>query len=679
MSGDDITEEFRQEAQELLAQMEAALLDLEKTPGDSNHINTVFRALHTLKGSSGMFGFDDVSKFAHHVETAFDKVRQGSATATAELIAVALRAQDHMRTQMKNPDGVDKAAEAAILAALESAFDSAPQAAQTEVPVLSACDVETVWTIRIRLPRDSLVKGVNPLPILDELRTLGQARITPVTADIPELKSLDPSCCYLGWDVELTTSQPRSAIEGAFILLGDEASVEVASQNAADVQPSDATASKPETADEPQQQPSAPAQQVDQTQNQEQNQSQQPQQGQQPQGQRGKGGSSIRVPAERLDDLMDRVGELVIAQSRLRQIAANSAEQQVKSVAEEIERLVLELRDTSMCIRMVPIVQLFGRFRRVVHDLSRDVGKQVELSMSGEETELDKTVIEQLNDPLVHLIRNSIDHGFEDAEERARAGKREIGRISLSARHAGTEVLITITDDGRGLNRDRIRKRAEERGLVAPDEVLSDTELYQVLFLPGFSTAQSVTSLSGRGVGMDVVKRTIETLRGKIDIASTPGQGTEITLRLPLTLAIIDGLMVRVGKARYVLPLEAVEECVELSAEDDARSRGRCFLNIRGDLVPFLRLRDLFALNLPPERFQKVVVVSWSGQKVGLVVDQVIGDHQTVIKSLSKLHRGIGMFSGATILGDGAVALILDIQHLVEYGETQEERLKAAS
>ncbi|MEJ2228080.1 MAG: chemotaxis protein CheA [Alphaproteobacteria bacterium] len=679
MSGDEITEEFRQEAQELLAQMEAALLDLEKTPSDSNHINTVFRALHTLKGSSGMFGFDDVSTFAHHVETAFDRVRQGNATATAELIAVALRAQDHMRTLMKTPSEADADAGATIIAALEAAFESGAQSSQdqqTEIPVLSACDVETAWTISIRLPQDSFVKGVNPLPILDELRTLGQICITPVTAGIPALQELDPSCCYLGWDVELTTTQPRSAIEGAFILLGDEASVEVNSQNNTAESEAGQTASASSKqdqspADETTAQVSAApaAAEVQQT-------AQQQPQGQQ---QQNKSGNSIRVPAERLDDLMDRVGELVIAQSRLRQIANNSVEQQVKSVAEEIERLVLELRDTSMCIRMVPIVQLFGRFRRVVHDLSRDVGKQVELTMSGEETELDKTVIEQLNDPLVHLIRNSIDHGLEDGEERANAGKRETGRIALSARHAGTEVLITISDDGRGLDRDRIRKRAEERGLVAPDEVLSDNELFQVLFMPGFSTAQSVTNLSGRGVGMDVVKRTIEALRGKIDITSTTGQGTEITLRLPLTLAIIDGLMVRIGKARYVLPLEAVEECVELSEEDDARSRGRCFLNIRGDLVPFLRLRDLFAINLPPDRFQKVVVVSWSGQKVGLVVDQVIGDHQTVIKSLSKLHSGIGMFSGATILGDGAVALILDIQHLVEYGETQEERLKAAS
>jgi two-component system chemotaxis sensor kinase CheA len=400
----------------------------------------------------------------------------------------------------------------------------------------------------------------------------------------------------------------------------------------------------------------------------------------QPAGQRGgvHAASSIRVPAERLDELMNRVGELVIAQSRLRQIATTSTDQQVKSVAEEIERLVLELRDTTMGIRMVPIGSLFGRFRRVVHDLSSDLGKQVELSMDGEETELDKTVIEQLNDPLVHIIRNAIDHGLEDPDGRTTAGKSHMGHIKLAARHAGTEVLITITDDGRGLNRERIRARAEERGLIAPDAVVSDNELFLVLFQPGFSTATEVTSLSGRGVGMDVVKRTIEALRGKIDIASQPGQGTVVTLRLPLTLAIIDGLMVRVGTGRYVLPLETVEECVELSAEDDTKSRGRSFLNIRGDLVPFLRMREMFATRAAVERFQKIVIVSSGEQKVGLVVDQVIGEHQTVIKSLSKLHADIEMFSGATILGDGAVALILDIPHLVAYGQVQEERLKVA-
>ena len=388
--------------------------------------------------------------------------------------------------------------------------------------------------------------------------------------------------------------------------------------------------------------------------------------------------ATIRVPAERLDELMNRVGELVITQSRLRQVAAASSDQAVRAVAEEIERLVLELRDTTMGIRMVPIGSLFGRFRRVVHDLSRDLGKDVELIMEGEETELDKTVIEQLNDPLVHIVRNSIDHGLEDPAGRIAAGKPQSGRIKLAARHAGTEVLITVSDDGRGLNRERIRARAIERGLIAPDAVLSDNELFQVLFLPGFSTAEHVTGLSGRGVGMDVVRRTVDSLRGKADLSSQMGQGTAVTLRLPLTLAIIDGLMVRVANGRYVLPLETVEECVELPVEEDEKARGRSLLNIRGDMVPFLRLRELFATGTPPDRYQKIVVVSDGDLKVGLAVDQVIGEHQTVIKSLSKLHSGIEMFSGATILGDGAVALILDVPHLVEFGQHREERLMAA-
>jgi two-component system chemotaxis sensor kinase CheA len=388
---------------------------------------------------------------------------------------------------------------------------------------------------------------------------------------------------------------------------------------------------------------------------------------------------TIRVPAERLDELMDRVGQLVIAQSRLKEIAAASSDAAMKSVTEDIERLSLELRDTTMGVRMLPIGQLFSRFRRLIHDLARDHGKRIELVTIGEETEVDKTVIERLNDPLIHLIRNAVDHGIEDPDSRVAAGKPPVGRITLSATHIAAGVIVSISDDGRGLDRDRIRARAEENGLWAPGTRLTDNELFQAIFQPGFSTAREVTSLSGRGVGMDVVKRAIDGLRGKVDIVSTSGLGSEITLRLPLTLAIIDGLLVRVGRGRYVIPLSAVEECVELSQEEDARSRGRNFLNIRGDLVPFLRLRELFNASTPADRYQKVVIVSAGELRVGLVVDQVIGDHQTVIKSLSRLHANIEIFSGATILGDGTVALILDIAHLVEHGQRNEERLKAAS
>jgi two-component system chemotaxis sensor kinase CheA len=372
------------------------------------------------------------------------------------------------------------------------------------------------------------------------------------------------------------------------------------------------------------------------------------------------------------------VGELVIAQSRLSQVAAASTDAQVKSIAEDIQRLALELRDSTMGVRTVPIGSLFGRFRRLVHDLSAQLGKDITLVTIGEETELDKTVIEKLNDPLIHLLRNSIDHGLETPQGRAAAGKPEAGRITLTARHAGAEVLICIADDGRGLDRARIRARAEENGLIAPGAIVPDAELLAVIFQPGFSTAREVTSLSGRGVGMDVVKQAIEALRGKIEIASVEGIGTELTLRLPLTLAIIDGLLVRVSTGRYVLPLSSVEECVELSAEQDARARGRNFLNIRGDLVPFLRLRELFGATTPADRFQKVVIVAAGKSRVGLVVDQVIGNHQTVIKSLCVLHATARMFSGATILGDGAVALILDVAQLVEYGQSRSDEFREA-
>jgi two-component system chemotaxis sensor kinase CheA len=375
---------------------------------------------------------------------------------------------------------------------------------------------------------------------------------------------------------------------------------------------------------------------------------------------------------------MDRVGELVIAQSRLSQLAGGSADILLRSVSEDVERLSGELRDTMMVLRMVPIAQLFGRFRRLIHDLARETGKHIELVTEGESTEVDKGVIERLADPLVHLVRNSCDHGLETPEERIAAGKPAIGTITLVARQSGGDVTISIRDDGRGINRDRVRAKAESSGIIAANAVLADQELLQLIFQPGFSTAAQVTNLSGRGVGMDVVKRSVEALRGTINVTSTTGVGSEISLAIPLTLAIIDGLLVRVGTGCYVIPLSAVEECLELSPEEDLRSRGRSFISLRESLVPFIRLRDLFMTGTPPDQFQKVVVVSTGSERVGLVVDQIIGDHQTVIKAMSKLHHDVSTFSGATILGDGSVALILDVGHLVAAGQHQEAQLRAA-
>lgn len=676
MNTTDPTQMFLQEAQDLLEQLEQTLLDLEHTPADSDLLNTAFRAMHTIKGSGAMFGFDALAAFTHHVETAFDLVRKGELTPTRELIGVALAAKDQMRALIDDPAAASVSAGDVILVDLRRLVDANAGSSPTAVVEPEAAR----WHVHFRLPAHALATGTNPLLLLDELRGLGTASVTALTLDVPALEAIDPLGCYLHWDVTLRTRHARSAIEEVFLFVIDDMQLDIEPLAAPDGPRVPEAVPSPQISPEdlvnPVDQPDAPGP-----------------------AERRAGpadrrvppdkladrrdanavNNSIRVPAERLDELMDRVGELVIAQSRLRQVAAGSNDIAVKSVAEEIERLSLELRDTTMGVRMLPIGSLFGRFRRLVHDLARDLGKKIELVMIGEETELDKTVIERLNDPLIHLIRNAIDHGLEDPADRAAAGKPAQGRITLTARHVGAEVLVSIMDDGRGLDRARIRARAEENGLFAPGAKITDNEMFQVIFLPGFSTAHEVTSVSGRGVGLDVVKRTIDGLRGKIDISSTPGRGSALTLRLPLTLAIIDGLLVRVGRGRYVIPLSAVEECVELSAEEDARSRGRSFLNIRGDLVPFMRLRELFQGTAAADRYQKVVIVSSGELRVGLVVDQVIGDHQTVIKSLSKLHADVEIFSGATILGDGTIALILDISHLVEHGRQQEERFMAAS
>ncbi|MGY5808380.1 chemotaxis protein CheA [Rhizobium sp. LEGMi198b] len=668
---------FRTEAAECLEQIEAGLLDLTHQLDDKALIDAVFRGLHTLKGSGSMFGFDALAGFTHHCETAFDRVRKGQAPATAELVAAVLDAQDHMRALVDDPNGNHEATSQRLLAQLHAAVGGAGDAAKPVQAVAVTAPVVTdkrkTWRIRFSLPQNAMINGTNPLGLLDELRDLGECRILANTSAIPPLSVLVPTELHLSWDVTVTTEQPRSAIDDVFIFVMDDMQLDVEEidGNAVAATPDEpAVSAAPQAVVAPaapaaaeivpvKREVAAPAAPVaDQRQ--------------------AKAAESVRVPALRLDELMDRVGELVIAQSRLSQLASASADIGLRSVSEEIERLSGELRDTMMVLRMVPVASLFNRFRRLVHDLARETGKVIELVTEGETTEVDKTVIERLADPLVHLVRNSIDHGLEPPEERLAAGKAEAGTIVLSARQSGGEVIISIKDDGRGINRERVRAKAESSGLIQPGQQLSDAELLQLIFAPGFSTAAQITNLSGRGVGMDVVKQTVETLRGTIDIVSLPGQGSDVSLRIPLTLAIIDGLLVRVGAGRYVIPLSAVEECLELSLEEDLRSRGRSFISLRDSLVPFLRLRDVFRTGTKPDVHQKVVVISTGTERVGLVVDQIIGDHQTVIKSMSKLHNDVAHFSGATILGDGSVALILDVVHLVAAGQQQEAHLRAA-
>ncbi len=656
---------FRTEAAEQLEVIEAGLLDLTRNLDDRAQIDAVFRGLHTLKGSGSMFGFDQLAAFTHHCETAFDRVRKGEAPATSELIAAVLDAQGHMQALLDQPNGDHDAMSTRLLEQLHRAVGR--EASSSNQPIASkqqasAAPTLRTWQLDFRLPADSMINGTNPLGLIDELRELGECKLSVSTDALPTLDTMDPRQLYLGWNATIVTDKPRSDIEDVFIFVMDEMVMDLrdvtpaaeASDSASVVaQPVEVQATEAPSAREEQRAAVGDAKSQRQSDN-------------------------VRVPALRLDEMMDRVGELVIAQSRLSQMAGSAVDLGLRSVSEEIERLAGELRDTMMVLRMMPVASLFSRFRRLVHDLARETGKEIELVTTGESTEVDKTVIDRLADPLVHLVRNSIDHGLELPQDRIASGKPAVGQVTLSAHQTGSEVVITIKDDGRGIDRARVRAKAEANGLIQPGQPLSDQELLQQIFQPGFSTAEKVTNLSGRGVGMDVVKKTIEALRGSIDVKSDEGAGAEIALRIPLTLAIIDGLLVRVGNGNYVIPLSAVEECLELSIDEDLRSRGRSFISLRDDLVPFLRLRELFRTGSQPDQYQKVVVISTGRERVGLVVDQIIGDHQTVIKSMSKLHDQVSSFSGATILGDGNVALILDVAHLIAAGQQQEAQLRAA-
>ena len=638
MSGDNPAATFRLEALDVMD-------DLGQRLDDAQLIDAVFRGLHTVKGSGAMFGFDDLADFTHHCESAFDKVRKGLVPATGELVSVILAACDHMRGLIAAE--ADVAAGQVFLDGLSAAMAGA----QGVAPV-TASPAAAHWRIRYFLPSGCMANGINPLALLTELRELGDCQITALTDAIPPLAELEPTDCHIGWEVELSGAITREDIEDVFLFVLDDMEITI-EQLAGESTPANDCPPAADLA------PATIAEADRTTKN------------------TARVSETVRVPADRLDDLMNRVGELVIAQSRLSQLAEDSQNIALRSVSEEIERLAGDLRATMMVLRMVPVSQLFGRFRRLVYDLARETGKQIDLVTDGEGTEVDKTVAERLFDPIVHIIRNSCDHGLEDAAARRAAGKPEAGTVRLSAHQAGGQVVITITDDGKGIDVAKVRAKAEANGLIEPGANVSDHDIVQLIFHPGLSTAAAITNLSGRGVGMDVVKRTIEDLRGTIEVVSRPGEGAVITLNIPLTLAIIEGLLVRVGQGRYVLPLSAVEECLELSEEEDRRSQGRSLISLRDRLVPFLRLREIFASDTPPDPFQKMVVVASGDARVGLVVDQIIGSHQTVIKSMSPFHRRAAAFAGATILGDGSVALILDIGHLLASAQPREERLRA--
>jgi two-component system chemotaxis sensor kinase CheA len=694
-----LRETFRQEAQELLSEIEIRLLELERTPGDKEVVSALFRTFHTLKGSGAMCGFEEVSQFTHHIETVYDLVRDGKVPADQTLIDLTLEARDFIQEMIRAPFSEKKGIsgrQAELLTSFRKLIPKSEAAgisaavAKKDHPRYGIFEKQVTYRIRFRPSRGIFLGGTNPVLLLKELARLGECRIIAHTEEIPFLDEIDAESCYTYWDIILTTAKEIEAIKDVFIFVEGECElkIDVVDDGMISLEEKDyrklgeILVEKKDLSTEdlnkvldgrkpigmvlveeglvpPASVQAALAEQEHVRQIRERRLKEE-------------GISNLRVASEKLDKLVNLVGELVTVQARLTQTAMEKNDPELVLIAEEVERLTADLRDNTMDMRLLPIGTTFSKFRRLVRDLSVKLGKDVELFTEGAETELDKTVIEKLNDPLVHLIRNCIDHGIELPEVREKAGKSRKARVHLSAVHSGANVLIRVNDDGAGLDREAIRLKAVERGLIPSDAMLTEKEVFSLILAPGFTTAGNVTTVSGRGVGMDVVKRAVENLRGSIDISSRKGEGTTITLSLPLTLAIIEGLLVRVAGECFVLPLFAVEECIELTRQDREASHGRHVANVRGQIVPYVRLREQFRIGGEAPEREQIVIITESGHRVGFAVDHVIGEHQTVIKALGRVFRNIEGISGATILGNGTVALILDIRKLVEIAEHEE-------
>ncbi|KPX95155.1 Chemotaxis sensor histidine kinase CheA [Pseudomonas amygdali pv. mori] len=673
---DQAQQTFIVEARELLQAMEESLLQLESEPGDQDAIGAVFRAAHTIKGSAGLFGLTPIVSFTHIVEDVLDRLREGSVSVDAGLIAVLLKSGDHMlelidvvasRGQTLQPPALER--EAALRQALQvyQVPGNAQPADEAQAPsVIDEQPAEVLWHISLRFGVDVFRNGMEPLSFLRYLNTLGQmVQVTTVTDSIPALEAWDPESCHLGFEIDFRSSAGHAAINEVFDFVREDCAVEITlmSEIANHVEPTGTdlvsqTGQSPAVASgellgDQRAVPRAPAAATA---------VERPSSASE---QKNKDGRYVRVNADKLDELINLVGELVIASAGASLLARSCDNDPLQEASSTVSGLVEQILDGALHLRMIPIGDTFNRFRRVVRDVSQELGKDIDLIINGAETELDKTVVEKIGDPLMHLLRNSMDHGIESAEARRAAGKPAKGHLSLNAYHDSGSIVIEIADDGAGLNRERILDKAQQRGLVAAGASLTDQEIYNLIFEPGFSTAEAVTNLSGRGVGMDVVKRNITLLRGTVDLDSQPGQGTIVRIRLPLTLAIINGFLVGIDQSTYVIPLDMVQECIELDEQNRHLTRDSGYLDLRGEVLPLVYLRDHFNHEGPAARRQNVVVVRYAEHKAGLVVDDLLGEFQTVIKPLGKLFGALRGISGSTILGSGAVALILDIPALL--------------
>ncbi|MDY0981158.1 MULTISPECIES: chemotaxis protein CheA [Stenotrophomonas] len=640
---------FFEESREGLDAMEAGLLALESGQQDPEIINSVFRAAHSIKGGAGTFGFDAIAALTHVLETLLDELRAGKRALEAAAVDAMLSSVDVLRALLREAEHgqpADPQAVAAVKARLEAVLSGqAPSAAAPAAAKVD--DTPEAWQIGF-VPAPSLfMSGNDPLRIIRELEHLGSLQVAARLERLPGFDQLDPLEAHLAWDLGLVGKVPRSKIEDTFAWVVDDCELDIRPA----APPSLATSAPAAAPAAPVAAPAAPAAAAAAA-----------------PAATSEAETSIRVAVEKVDALINLVGELVITQAMLKQVSHAldpvHAEQLFAGL-DLLERNTRDLQEAVIGVRMLPVDAVFRRFPRLVRDLSSRLGKHVRLRTIGEGTELDKGLIEKIADPLVHLVRNSIDHGLEMPDVRRDAGKDETGTITLAASHQGGHIVIEVSDDGRGLNRDKILAKALERGLAVPDNP-TDAQVWDLIFQPGFSTADAVTDLSGRGVGMDVVRRNIQALGGEVQLESRAGNGTRVLIRLPLTLAILDGMTVAVAGETVILPLAYVLEALQPQPEDvrSMAGEGRV-LRVRGEYLPILSLSEYYGFGRRTTDDSLVVVVEGDGQKIALEVDELVGQQQVVVKNIENNYRRISGVSGATILGDGRVALIVDIGGLV--------------
>jgi two-component system chemotaxis sensor kinase CheA len=715
MNLDGALQTFFAEAEDLLNSMEAALLRLDEGDKDMETINEIFRAAHTIKGSAGLFGLDDIVSFTHIVENVLDRARDGKIVITSDLLSIFLPCRDHISVLVENArheqenDAECLAQGKALLDSLQPWLDAPPHAAAASAPVANTSPKNSsgteanheAWHISVRLGPDLLRNGMDPLSILRFLRTLGDiTHITTITDHLPEYNDYDPEQLYLGFEITLMSSASQQQIEDAFMFVRDDSDLKLIPPRSNIEAYVNLIKSLPENTQRLgeilvkshaitfQELDAALATQKQQAKTTGavgmlgdiliEEQSIAPEivnaalDKQKKISEKKTSGENrfIRVDAERLDILINLIGELVINRQRVDLLSSKMGNPTLIEAVTSMGNFTEAIRDAALTLRMVPIGDTFQKFKRVVRDTAKSIGKEIELEIEGAETELDRSMVEKLNDPLMHIVRNAMDHGIEAIAVRQTRGKPDSGTIKLTARHDAGNIVIGIHDDGGGLDVERIRKKAVANGILEEGIHLSRQELFQLIFHPGLSTAEQVTNLSGRGVGMDVVKRNIEALQGGIEIESEIGVGTSFSIRLPLTLAIIDGFHVTAGHIDFIVPQNTILECVDLNSLSHVQ--GQNCVNLRGEQVPYIRLREIFSLQPKDHSREKIVVVQFGEKRAGIVVDELHGEIQTVVKPMGPIFQALKGIGGSSLLGTGAVSLILDVQQLIGFAINRE-------